>query len=691
MDALIDGASDDATLMREMLEQMRQGIVLYEHDASGEDVVRLFNAQAALVLELPPGFIRKGLRRRDLVNFCALRGDHPADFDPAAYFSVMRQKGEGELMMQSPSGRWVQVTWRRRAAAGGTLTLYTDVSEKVACERQLTETREEYRTLAEFAPTGIAKLDPAGRLVFANVAALDLLDRPMEEVDLAHQIEPNDDISFATHLARGGRFEADIRMPYLTRHVIVSVHTVGECGAKIISLADVTRLREARSQIEHMACHDSLTGLGNRRQFNLIWQKLAAEAAAGTATGMQHLIALDLDRFKRINDDHGHGVGDRLLQVAASRIRLAAGEGASSFRLGGDEFAVISSSASRRDAVATAEAIIGRLSEPFEIDGLTLAIGCSAGIATMLVDGSTAAEVQRAADVALYQVKRSGRGLVACFDPAQERHIDERQRLESDLALAIARNEFTLAYQPQIDLDTGRIVGIEALLRWHNPRLGCLVSPTDFVPLAEALGLIGLIDIWVMKTAIAQIRQFLDAGLEKPFISINMSPLTLKRPDIVDLLADALAQHRVDPGLVEIEITEGVAIADRQSVRQVLDRIRAGGMRVAIDDFGAGHSSLAYIQSLAVDRVKIDRSIIEGLGREDRTLAVVASIAALCRGLGLRLTAEGIETEAQWQTLRTLGAIDGQGFYLGVPDTAQALLARFGRDGFSGQLSPHVA
>lgn len=663
--------------MVEVLEHMRQGIVLYDRGADGEDVVRFFNSHAAGMLELPEGFLRVGLRRREIVAFCVGRGDQGDDFSFGDHMGRIAGGEDVRVVARRPSGRHVLCLSFRRPHVDGSISVYQDISEKVEDERRLQEARAEYRVLTEMAPIGIVRVDAQGRAAFANTAALDLFDVPFEELDLAGQLLPAEGRTLGAMLMAGGRFEATVPTPYFARHVMVSVskptRACGD-GSRVIAITDVTLLRDARARIEHMARHDPLTTLGNRELLNIVWQRIEARAAASPEP--VHLVAFDLDRFKPVNDVHGHAVGDRLLQQVAARIVTVVGARGQSFRLGGDEFAVVFRDVSHEAAMALAADVVRLLGKPFTIGDIVVTIGCSAGMASFPRDGLTAQEIHRAADVALYEVKRNGRNGLACYDPRQEREQDERRRLEGDLALAVARNDFTLVFQPQIDLATNTIVGMEALLRWRNRRLDCPVPPAVFIPLAESSGLITLIDVFVVNTAIAALADFRAAGVEPPALSINLSPITLADDAIVDHLVQALRRNGVDPALVEIEITEGVPVSDLPRIAETLRAIRRAGMKVAIDDYGAGHNSIAYIQALPIDRLKLDRSIVRDIGREERARAIVASIHHLCDQLGIGLTAEGIETAEQWEGLRAIGPMDGQGYYLGYPDTAAVLTER---------------
>ncbi len=679
-------------MMREMLDNTDHGVVLYDHDATEGQVVAFFNAKAASYMELPAGMLRVGLPRHTITAYCQQRGDHPDDFISADHLARVENGTAVEVLACRPSGRRILARSFPRIAAAGSLTLYIDVSRSIVSAQRLRESRAEYRAMAEAAPIGFIKIDATGNVLFANSAAGEMFEGAPSKTDLSARIKPTDGESFADKIRMSQSFQAELQMPYHSRHLIVAMspwngaHAVPE---RMLALTDVTSLTMARRQIEHMARHDPLTGLGNRTLFAETWARLMNGDESHPTVGA--MIALDLDHFKLVNDDYGHGVGDMLLQEVADRIQSGLEQNATSFRIGGDEFAVVIEKPDSGECLAVANRLVGLISQPFLIGDLTLTIGCSAGIASMPDDGSTIDDLQRAADVALYQVKRNGRSGVAHFDPAQEREMSERRRLELDLRRAVSEESFTLVYQPQLDLQTGLTTGMEALIRWENKRLGRMVPPSQFIPIAESCGLITLIDLWVIRTAVERMRSFIDAGIERPYTSINLSPISLAREEIVSQLIHALERHCVPPKLLEVEITESVAITEKELVGKTLLAIQKAGIKVAIDDFGAGQTSLAYIQALPINRVKIDRSIISGIGQDESTHAIVASIRDLCGRLGLQLTAEGIETAEQWEELRALGAIEGQGFYLGHPEAPEIMLERLQGEMPNGSPHPRAA
>ncbi|KQT50804.1 hypothetical protein ASG43_05945 [Aureimonas sp. Leaf454] len=667
------GELSDRELLDEILTLTDQGIILYDRDAEGRDVVRLFNSRAEEMIEAPAGFLRRGLRREAILHHCYERGDNGV-VDWRAHLERIVAGETPYRAAHRPSGRYVESRSRKRPNGRGSLALHLDVTERMIELEALRASEEHYRTIAETAPTGIVKLDASGRVIFANAAASALLGAAAPDIDLFGTLVPADRRSLAEHIERSATFDAEVHEGADIRHVMVTVApSVEERGTSIITLADFTKLRHAKQQIEHLARHDPLTGLGNRGLFAIRW---AAIEASDTEAYPAHLIALDLDRFKIVNDDHGHPVGDLLLKEVARRLRqVVAGRG-ELFRLGGDEFAVIVSNGTRGTTLDIAEAIVSIIGEPFDLGGIVASIGCSAGVASMPLDGATGLEVQRAADVALYSVKRNGRNGFVCYDPSQVSETSDQRRLAAELALALAHDDLELFFQPTVDLASGRIVRMETLLRWHNKRLGTSVSPGVFLPVAEEAGLIVLVDLWALRCAVRQIGAFHSAGIARPCLSVNISPTTLSRPGIAERMIDYLRTAGLDPAQIEIEMTRSPLEKDMAAVRQTLDAIRAGGLTVALDDFGAAGSGLAMLQALPFDRVKLHGSIIEGVGRDEDASAIASAVLSICRRLGRKLTAEGIETDQQLAALRGIGEIDGQGSLLGMPEPADAALRR---------------
>ena len=420
-----------------------------------------------------------------------------------------------------------------------------------------------------------------------------------------------------------------------------------EDGGWLITCKNITARRQAEARIIHMAHHDALTGLANRVLFHDHLEAAIARARAGHGAAV---LCLDLDFFKNVNDSLGHHIGDELLRAVTSRLRSELREGDLVARLGGDEFAFIQSDTDGPEsAEALAARIIRLLGAPYEVAGNELVIGASIGIALVPEDGADADTLLRNADLALYQAKADGRGVARRFDRRMDTVVQQRRALEMDLRRALEHDELRVYYQPLIDVQSRAVSGFEALLRWQHPVRG-LVPPTEFVSIAEEIGLIVPIGEWVLRRACRDAVAWPDSVK----VAVNLSPVQFGRPGLVQMVADALRESGLRPGRLELEITEGAMLADTEATLATLDALHRLGTRIAMDDFGTGYSSLSYLRRFPFDKVKIDRSFVEGLGQGGDCDAIVGAVTQLCGRLGMTTTAEGVETEAQMRLL-TLG------------------------------------
>ncbi len=426
-------------------------------------------------------------------------------------------------------------------------------------------------------------------------------------------------------------------------------------GGWLLTCKNITARRRAEARIIHMAHHDALTGLPNRVLFHDHLEAALRRARDGQAAAV---LCLDLDFFKNVNDSLGHHIGDELLRAVTARLRSELREGDLVARLGGDEFAFIQSDAAQPVAAeALAQRIIGLLGAPYEVAGHELVIGASIGIALVGADGTDADTLLRNADLALYQAKADGRGVARRFDRQMDAAVQERRALEMDLRRALEHDELRVHYQPLINVQTRAISGFEALLRWQHPGRG-LVSPTEFVPLAEEIGLIVPIGEWVLRRACRDAVDWPD----EVKVAVNLSPVQVGRAGLLEMVADALRDSGLRPGRLELEITEGAMLEDTVATLATLDALHRLGVRIAMDDFGTGYSSLSYLRRFPFDKVKIDRSFVEGLGQGGDCDAIVGAVTQLCGRLGMTTTAEGVETEAQMRLLTLGRCIEVQGF-----------------------------
>jgi diguanylate cyclase (GGDEF)-like protein len=426
------------------------------------------------------------------------------------------------------------------------------------------------------------------------------------------------------------------------------------------------RIRErwlAEDQIRYLALHDSLTGLPNRLQLR---QHLDRAIARSRRHGqLMAVLCLDLDRFKDVNDTLGHPTGDALLEEVAARLRANVREIDLVGRLGGDEFAVVAEDLDAADgAVRLARRLCTALGELYQVNGHEVSTSASIGIALGPVDGNSAETLMKEADLALYRAKQDGRNTFRFFEPAMDAALQKRRQLENDLRKALRKNnELYLDYQPQFDLESGKLTGYEALVRWRHPTDGDVPSST-FIPIAEETGLIAPLGEWILRTACT----YATTWEHDRTLAVNLSPAQFKTQDIETLVKKVLDETGLEPRRLELEITEATLLQNTDTVMETLKKLDQFGVAIAMDDFGTGYSSLSYLTRFPVKKIKIDRSFIDTLGSSPQTSAIVSSIVGLGQSLHVTITAEGVETEDQAEMLKQWGCNQVQGSYYGRPE-----------------------
>ena len=443
-------------------------------------------------------------------------------------------------------------------------------------------------------------------------------------------------------------------------------------GGVVVNTHDITGRKRIESELEHQAFHDSLTALANRA---LLKDRIDHALARRAPDNDVAVVFCDLDGFKVVNDTLGHDAGNEMLRIAARRLTAAVRAGDTVARLGGDEFGVLLEGSSRpvEDAAVIAERMRAALSDPTEVAGVPLVVTGSLGFACASEGGQTTSEeLLRDADTAMYRAKTAGRNQVARYLPSMRAADLSRVQIGTDLRVAVARDELVVHYQPVVELGTQRVVGFEALIRWDHPTRGRL-QPGDFVAIAEETGMIVEIGRWVLnqacRTARSWQRRMPDGA---PFtMSVNLSAHQLADPGLVADVADALTLSGLPPTALVLELTESVIVERPDDVAAQFRALKALGVRIAIDDFGVGYSSLSYLRQFPVDILKIDRSFVESIQSDERAPALVHGLIELARTLGLETIAEGIETDAQWHSLSQDGCDLGQGYLFGKPHDEQ--------------------
>jgi diguanylate cyclase (GGDEF)-like protein/PAS domain S-box-containing protein len=465
------------------------------------------------------------------------------------------------------------------------------------------------------------------------------------------------------------RKSGEIYPQWQTIRVIHDDH--GHVSHYVAVFSDITAIKDSEYELAHLAHHDPLTDLPNR----LLFTDRAEQALASAQVHKRScaLLLLDLDHFKIINDSLGHNVGDQLLKLVGERLTALFGPGVTLARLGGDEFAVLlESSPHVVQAAAFAQRMLDAMKQPFKFDGHQLFISASIGISLFPNDAITAEQLLRNADSALFKAKSAGREGYALYTEELTAHAQNRVEIAGELRRALEQQELRVYYQPVHDLHGGRLIGVEALVRWQHPERG-LVPPGEFIPIAERTGLIADIDGWVMDQACRQMCQWLAADVPLSFIAINVSSRLFARRELYEQVAQVLHETGLDPAFLELEVTESAVMDDPEVALEQLHRLRELGLRLAIDDFGTGYSSLLRLKRLPVQKLKIDQGFVAGLPGDEDDAAIVRVVIALAKSMGMQVHAEGIEQVEQARFLLDQNCDLGQGYWFGRPMPANEI------------------
>ena len=585
-----------------------------------------------------------------------------------------------ETVMQHADGRLLWVTRRISLISAGQpgANYWLIAMRDQTSQRQSEEDREslvaELKATLESTADGILVADLGGRMRSFNrrFAVLwgvpdDLLrshpdDQALQQwmrlsvIDstpyglrlVAIQSDPLIESKDIVHL-KSGRVLERVSMPQFSR---------GAAVGRVFSFRDLSDVLAANQRIEELAHGDMLTGLPNRRA--LAERVEHAQAVARREGAAFALLHVDLDRFKQINDTLGHSYGDRVLREVAERLKASLREVDTVARLGSDEFALLIHQADARGAEHAARRVQAVMSQPFSFDTLSFTVTCSTGIALFPSDGGTADALMASAERAMHWVKESGRSAFHFHQPRKDVDLLSRMRLDHAMRKALQDGQFRLHYQPQIALATGQVIGAEALLRWRDPLRG-EISPGEFIPVAEESGFVVPIGEWVLQQAVEQAARWLRQGWHMP-VAVNVSALQFQQTNFVEQVAQALKDARLAPGLLELELTEGILLRDAEDALLRLEALSALGIGMSIDDFGTGYSSLGYLKRFPINRLKIDRSFVKGLPGDTSDAGIVNAIIQMGRALHLQVIAEGVETEAQRDFLSRAGCDEFQGF-----------------------------
>lgn len=554
-------------------------------------------------------------------------------------------------------------------------TILRDISERVAIEQERRIATKALGSIAE----GVIIADADRRVLTVNAAHIEITGFSAQSLqghrfDDSRRLEDDKPLpdSIWHAIEAGGNWRGEVisrRRDGSTYPELLSISAIRDLGGRVQNFVavftNISASKAARRRLEHMAAHDPLTGLHNRAEFERRCSLAIAHALEDRSCVA--VMFIDLDAFKIVNDSYTHAIGDRLLAQVAERIRGELEDTEQAGRIGGDEFTVfVTGLASRDYAARLAQRLLRVLAEPVVVEGHEIAVTASIGIAAYPLDGDSTATLIMHADAAMYAAKSEERNAWRFYSPVMEAGARRRLEIAADLRQALARDEFTLVYQPSVELRTGKVVAVEALLRWQHPTRG-QIMPDAFIPMAESLGLIQHIDKWVMQAACRQIRAWADKRLPPLRVAINVSASWFGHSSFAAMLGATLEDNGVDPRSLMLEITEGALLKLGESTERTMRALHELGVSVAIDDFGTGYSSLSYLKLPAVACLKIDRSFVAGIPENTNDVAIVEAMLAIARSLDIYTIAEGIETEAQHEFLLRTACQEGQGYLYARP------------------------
>jgi len=549
--------------------------------------------------------------------------------------------------------------------------------------QELEESEQRFRSAFHYAAVGMALVAPDGRWIQVNRALCQILGYSQEEMletgfqSLTHPEDIETVSRYVAQLLGDQTHTTPLEHRYLHRlghtvWVMLSASMIRDAESRsprlIFQIQDITDRKRAEEQLVHNAFHDSLTALPNRALF-MEHLKLSISRSQRNSARMFAVLFLDFDRFKIINDSLGHTVGDQLLVAIARRLEHVTRPGDTVARLGGDEFTILIEDINNVDeAVAFAERIQQEIAASFKLDEHEIFITASIGIALSDINYKSSEDMLRDADTAMYRAKSSGKARYALFDSGMHAQALNLLQLETDLRHAVNRQELFMVYQPIISLQSGRIVGFESLVRWRHPKKG-LISPADFIPVAEETGHIIAIGQWALAESCRQMRAWQDElpGASGLIMSVNLSGKQFAQSDLIEQIRRTLEQTAVDPSQLKLEITESVVMENTETAVAMLEHLRALGVQISIDDFGTGYSSLSYLHRLPIDTLKIDRSFVMRMGENTENAEIVRTIISLARNLRMSVIAEGVETVEQLEQLRGLECDNAQGFLFSRP------------------------
>ncbi len=664
---------------------------------------------ACPVRQLPAGEVLISAGQKNDTLYLLLSGRlrvHLASLEsePVAILEAGESAGELSVMDQRPASAFVvadqdssllvvpqDIFWPLITASHGVArNLLVTLSQRLRSSNSSFE--ERIRLLLDSTAEGIYGVDNQGNCTFSNAACARMLGyRDVDELlgkdmhALVHHTRP-DGSPYPVEACHMRQVLLDNKGTHVDDEVLwckdgtsfpadywcYPIRKDGQVVGSVTTFIDITERKQVEQRLHHMAHYDGLTNLPNR---NLLIDRL--EQSLARVRWHDRVLAvlfLDLDRFKVINDTLGHDAGDKLLQATAERLSKCVRDGDTVARLGGDEFAILLTDvAQTKDISPLAQTILDAFAHCFDLEGHQVFVTASMGISLYPNDAEDAASFLKNADIAMYRAKEQGGNNYRFYTADMNTRAVERLTLETALRGALERNEFFLYYQPQIDLNSGRIMGIEALVRWQHPDLG-VVPPLEFIAILEEIGLIVPVGKWVLQSACQQVRAWRDAGISTPRIAVNLSARQFADPHLMVDIRQFCNDAGLDPHLLELEITESVIMKQGDSTMETLRQLHEMGIRLAVDDFGTGYSSLAYLKRFPIQTLKIDRSFVNDVTVDPDDATIVSAIISLAHALGLQVVAEGVETSDQLQFLRSRGCDAAQGYLFSKPMPADELV-----------------
>jgi diguanylate cyclase (GGDEF)-like protein/PAS domain S-box-containing protein len=618
---------------------------------------------------------------------------HPDDRDRVlAAFDLLPRRAEVQceyrFRFHQSGYRWIRDQRRLSGTVGDggyeALGSWLDISDIHSTQSRLHEREQLLRKIIETEPECVKLVDLQGRILEINPAGLGMLQsadpgeiigRPMQSF-IAPEYHPR--VRAVMQRVLSGEpaiLEMEIigmkgRRRRVESHAAPLYGPDGHVRSILTVTRDVSERADAESQVHYLAHYDLLTSLPNRALFRD--RLLQAMAQAKRSDTLLAVMFLDIDHFKDVNDTLGHAIGDQLLKEISQRIRSCVRETDTVARFGGDEFGLIQTNLNTVEGAADlADRLIALLAQPYHIEGHEIHSAASIGVTIFPFDDHNAEDLLKNADMAMYKAKREGRSRYQFYIAELNQVIQRRAAIERDLRVALQKDQFRLHYQPQLDLSTGQVVGVEALLRWQHPERGD-ISPVEFIPVAESTSLILPIGDWVLRTACRQARAWQDAGLPPVRVAINLSAAQFRHRNLLETITEALTESRLDPHWLEVELTESLIMKDVRATIDTLRHLHELGVLISVDDFGTGYSSLSYLTRFPISKIKLDKSFVRDVDKKDGA-AIARTVITLGHSLNMKVMAEGVETETQLRFLREHACNEVQGYYFGRPMPPGAL------------------